>query len=329
MELLIIGGTIFLGRHLVEIARAAGHTVTMFNRGKHGPDLFPGVERVTGDREHDLELLAGRRWDAVVDTCGYVPRIVRASAEALRDACDHYTFVSSMSVYDLHAPVGYDEMTPVETREDPAVEEVTGETYGPLKALCEQAVEETLPGRTLTIRPGLIVGPHDPSERFTYWPGRIARGGALLAPGDPDAPVQFIDARDLAAWMLRMIEQRATGVYNATGPATTLTMGEMIAGTIAALNADAEPVWVPDDFLLEHEVGPWMELPVWLPASEGTIHHADVSKAVGAGLTFRPVGEIARDTLQWDQTRPDEQRGGHTLAPEKERAVLDAWRART
>lgn len=327
MNLLVIGGTIFLGRHLVEIAREAGHTVTMFNRGKHGADLFPDVERITGDREHDLELLAGRSWDAVVDTCGYIPRVVRASAEALRDAVGHYTFISSMSVYAEGAPAGHDETTPVGTLEDESVEEVTAETYGPLKALCEQAVAEVLPDRTLVLRPGLIVGPHDPTERFTYWPRRIARGGEMLAPGEPDAPVQFIDARDLAAWNLRLIEQRVIGTFNAVGPTEPLTMREMIEASAAAIGASIAPVWVPDDFLLEHEVGPWIELPIWVPPSEGAIHSGSVAKAVEAGLTTRPVGEIARDTLAWDETRPPEQRGGKTLTAEKERAVLDAWRA--
>ncbi len=208
MKLLVLGGTVFLGRHLVEAATARGHSVTLFNRGQHNPELYPEVEKLRGDRDSDLSALQGRRWDAVIDTCGYLPRAVRASAELLADAVDHYTFISSISVYaDFHTPA-MDESAPVGTLADETVEEVTGETYGPLKALCEQAAERALPGRVLNIRPGLIVGPHDPTDRFTYWPVRVARGGEVLAPGRPHVPVQVIDGRDLAEWTVRMVEAR-------------------------------------------------------------------------------------------------------------------------
>ena len=189
MNLLILGGTVFLGRHLVEAALARGHAVTLFNRGQHNPDLFPEVERLRGDRDGDLQALEGRRWDAVVDTCGYVPRVVRASAEMLAPNVDHYTFISSISVYADTSKPGIDEQAPVGTLDDPTTEEVTGESYGPLKALCEQAAEAAMPGRVLNIRPGLIVGPHDPTDRFTYWVRRVAEGGEVLAPGNPHAPV--------------------------------------------------------------------------------------------------------------------------------------------
>ena len=209
MDVLIMGGTGFLGRHLVEAALGEGHRVTLFNRGSSAPDLFPDVETIKGDRELDLSALSGRRWDAAIDTCGYVPRVVRASARLLADAVDHYTFVSSISVYPDAMEPGSDEDAPVQELLDPTVEEVTAKTYGGLKAICEQAAEEEMPGRVLNVRPGLISGPHDPTDRFTYWPRRISAGGEVLAPDSPERQVQFIDVRDLAAWIVRMsIEQR-------------------------------------------------------------------------------------------------------------------------
>src|SRR5215217_7189292 len=191
MDLLILGGTGFLGRHLVEAALGDGHRPTLFNRGLHEPRLFPEVEKIEGDREGDLAPLLGRRFDAVIDTCGYVPRVVGASAGLLADAVDHYTFVSSISVYSDDIAPGADEEAPVRELPDPTVEEVTGETYGGLKALCEQAAEEEMPGRVMNVRPGLISGPHDPTDRFTYWPRRISAGGEVLAPGRKERPVQY------------------------------------------------------------------------------------------------------------------------------------------
>jgi 2'-hydroxyisoflavone reductase len=204
MDLLILGGTGFLGRHLVEAALADGHRITLFNRGLSSPDLFPEVETIEGDREADISALRGRGWDAVIDTCGYVPRIVGASAARLADAADHYTFVSSISVYPDDIEPGADEGAPVEELADPTVEDVDGETYGGLKALCERAAEEEMPGMVLNVRPGLICGPYDPTDRFTYWPRRISAGGEVLAPDRPERRVQFIDVRDLAAWIVEM-----------------------------------------------------------------------------------------------------------------------------
>lgn len=328
MRILLIGGTIFLGRHLVEAALARGHDITLFNRGKHGPELFPEVEKIRGDRDGGLAVLEGRRWDAVIDTCGYVPRVVSASARFFADKADHYTFISSCSVYDL-ATANPDETTPVLTMPDETVEQITGETYGPLKALCEQAAEAAMPGRVLNVRPGLIVGPHDPSDRFTYWPWRLARGGEVLAPGRPERSVQFIDGRDLAQWNIRMVEAGATGIYNATGMGRPLPMAEVLETCQAAAGTNATFTWIPDEWLLEQKVGPWMEVPLWIPegGSEG-MYSTNISKAVAAGLTFRPLAETVRDTLEWERTRPADLQRRAGLKPEREAELLAAWKAR-
>ena len=224
VKLLVLGGTRFVGRHLVEAALARGHEVTLFNRGNH-PEVFPEVEGLIGDRDGDLGALENRTWDAALDTSGYVPRLVRDSAERLRDAVGHYTFISTVSVYPDTLPPHADEDARVRGLEDPLTEEVTNGTYGGLKVLCEEAVREIYGARSLVIRPGLVVGPYDPTDRFTYWPVRVAEGGEVLAPGVPEAPVQFIDARDLAAWTLGMIEGRETGTYNAVSPADSFFHG--------------------------------------------------------------------------------------------------------
>ncbi len=315
MRLLVLGGTEFLGRHLVEAALAAGHEVTTFTRGRTNPDLFPQVEALRGDRDGDLGALEAGRWDAVVDTSGYVPRVVRASAELLHERVGLYCFVSSISVYAGFSS-GPDESSPVAPLEDESSEDVAKD-YGALKAACEQVVQEVYGDRALIVRPGLIVGPHDPTDRFTYWARRLARGGTILAPGPPERRVQFVDARDLAVWMLRMVEERRGGVFNATNEG--VPFGELLQG------ADVE--WVPDEFLVEHGVGEWMELPLWIASPEFRgLHEADVSRAVAAGLTFRPVAETVRDTQEWDAARGDyEAQAG--LAPERERELLDAARA--
>jgi 2'-hydroxyisoflavone reductase len=338
MRILIIGGTVFVGRHLVEAALARGHEVTLFNRGLHNPDIFPEVEKLRGDREVSLDALRGGRWDAVVDTCGYVPRVVRASAELLADAVELYIFISSLSVLADTSKPGSDENSPVGTLSDPTLEEKTGETYGPLKALCEQAVEQALPGRALNIRPGLIVGPHDPTGRFTYWPLRVARGGEVLAPGRPQRPVQFIDARDLADWTIRMAEARRSGVFNATGPDRTLTMGELLETCREVSANDARFTWVSDEFLAGAGVGEWMELPLWLneEASPDSLGFMSINcaKAVSHGLTFRPLAQTVRDTLEWakglsETTEPDTSYGAPRpkagMEPEREAQVLKEW----
>ncbi|MBN1287914.1 MAG: epimerase [Anaerolineae bacterium] len=325
MKLLVIGGTRFLGLHTVQAALAREHEVTLFNRGRSNPDIFPDIEKLTGDRDGGLDVLRGRTWDAVIDTCGYVPRVVRASAELLADAVEHYTFVSTLSVYTDWTVPGIDESAELATMEDETVEEVTGETYGPLKVLCEQAVETAMPGRALVVRAGLIVGPNDVSDRFTYWPARVARGGEVLAPEGPDYRVQFIDARDLGAWMVRMTEARKAGAYNATGPDYELTLGEVLATCKDVAGSDAVFTWADKDFLAEHEVQPWTELPLWIP---GEVQAVDCSKAIAAGLSFRPLAATVRDTLEWDRTRPADAERRAGLAPAKETEVLEMWQAR-
>jgi 2'-hydroxyisoflavone reductase len=318
MKLLVLGGTKFLGRHTVEAALAAGHDVTIFTRGQTNPELFPEVEQLRGDRDGDLAALRGGAWDGVVDTSGYVPRIVRQSAELLRDAVQRYVFVSTISVYaDFSTPVT--EGTAVAELDDPGNEEVT-ENYGALKAACERVVAEVYGDRSACVRAGLIVGPHDPTDRFTYWPRRIALGGEVLGPGDPNAPVQFVDARDLARWLVQLALAGPGGTFNATGPAEPLTFAELLERARAAIGSDAQVVWVDEQRLLEAGVEPWTELPLWLPGLEyAGMARTDVGRAVDAGLTFRPLEETVLDTLAWDRRV-----AGDRLAfsQEKERQLL-------
>ncbi len=321
LKLLILGGTRFLGRHLVESALTRAHEVTLFNRGQNNPDLFPEVEQLRGDRDGGLSTLQGRNWNAVIDTCGYVPRIVRASAEVLADSVDHYTFISSISVYADFSKPGMDENAPLGSMQNESVEEITNTTYGPLKALCERAADETMPGRVLTVRPGYIVGPHDPTDRFTYWPRRVAQGGKMVAPGRPDLPVQFIDVRDLAEWIVRMVENRQPGSYNATGPDYTLTMQRLLETCKSVTGSDARFVWVSEEFLVEHEV----ELPIWVPDSEIGGATVNCEKAIAAGLTFRPLAETIKATLSWYATRPPDLERLAGLKPEQEAQLLKAW----
>jgi 2'-hydroxyisoflavone reductase len=336
MRVLILGGTRFLGRHTAAAALAQGHDVTLFNRGRLNPDLFPEVERLTGDRDGGLDALGGtREWDAVIDTSGYTPRVVRQSARLLAGRVGLYVFVSSVSVYaDFSEP--RDEGGPVATMPDESVEEITGETYGPLKALCERVVEEELPDRALAVRAGLIVGPHDPTARFGYWTRRVARGGEVLAPGKPESRVQFVDARDLGEWMLRMAEQGRAGVFNAAGPERPLTMERFLEACREGTESAARFTWVAEDFLLARGVEPWGHLPLWLNSADESLrhfHNVDASRARAAGLTFRPPAETVRDTLAWQI----EQESGaaysaapadQTLTPERESELLRLWHER-
>ncbi len=325
MHLLIIGGTRFLGRALVDEALAAGHRVTLFNRGQSNPGLYPDVEQIHGNRDGGLEALAGRRWDAVIDTCGYVPRVVRAAADALAEAVEHYTFISSLSVYDNPLPASADKDAPLATTPDETVEEITGETYGALKALCERATTEAMGGRALSVRSGLIVGPHDGSDRFNYWPARVARGGEVLAPESPDYGVQFIDVRDLARWTLRATAERLTGPYNVTGPERPLPLGDLLDTARAVTGSDARFTWVSGAFLLEQGVGPFVELPLWVPSEDAGFNNFAISRALAAGLSFRPVEETVSDTLAWLATRPADHIWRAGLTPEREAELLRLW----
>jgi len=320
MRLLVMGGTVFLGRHIVAAATERGHELTLFNRGVSNPETVDGVEQLHGDREHDLALLAGRRWDAVIDTSGYLPRVVRASSELLAGAVDRYAFVSSISAYGVLPEPGLDENAPLAPPPPPGAEDVL-RYYSELKAACEGEVGRALPDRRLVVRPGLIVGPHDPTERFTYWVRRLAEGGRVLIPDAPGQPVQLIDARDLAGWIVRMAETGADGVFNATGPATPLTLGPMLERIRIATGCAAELVPIEEDRLAEAGVEPWSELPLWLdlprqPDYRGFLA-VDIGRALAAGLSFRPLEETVADTLAWSRERPGGSAGaeGIPLSP--------------
>lgn len=328
MRLLVIGGTVFLGRHIVTEARERGHELTLFNRGRSNPGPIPGVEQVIGDREHDLGRLAGREWDAVIDTSGYLPRVVRASAGQLASAVGRYVFVSSVSVYGSFPEPGLDEAAPT-AADPPADAEDVMSHYAELKAACERVLEHDLPGPALVIRPGLIVGPYDPTERFTYWVRRLAEGGRVLAPRAPAQPVQLIDVRDLAGWIVRMVEAGATGVYNATGPATPLSFGSMLERIRAGTGGGAELVWIDEARLAEAEVEPWDELPLWLdlarhPEFRGFLA-VDTRRALAAGLDFRPLEQTVTDTLTWVRELPPAPPGPEA-APLRPQAGLPAER---
>jgi 2'-hydroxyisoflavone reductase len=319
MRMLILGGTQFLGRHTVDVALERDHQVTLFNRGQTRPDLFPEVERLHGDRDGGLDELHGRDFDAVVDTSGYVPRVVRETIDALGNV-GHYTFVSSISVYaTLATPPTED--SPVAELQEPT--EDWREAYGELKADCEDVVRERFPDAFIP-RPGLIAGPWDPTGRFTYWPQRLADGGRVLVPSPPDAAAQVIDARDLAAWIVRAAENGLAGTFNAVD--RPVTRAELIEACRFTAGSQPELVWVDPEFLVEHAVGEWMELPLWLQSPEyAGMLAADPAKAFAAGLETRPLEDTARDTLEWVRSgeAPIEPPAG--LDREKEQRVLDAW----
>ena len=324
MKILLIGGTRFLGRHLVNSARSRGHIVTLFNRGQTNPNLFMQVDKIHGDREKDLDQLTGH-WDAVIDTCGYFPRIVRMSAEALKDKAAHYIFISSISVYSDFSKIGIKESDPVGKIEDETMEEITSESYGPLKALCEKVVQDVFGIRSLIIRPGLIVGPHDPTDRFTYWPVRIAHGGEVLAPDRPEVLTQVIDVRDLAKFIIDLMEQNVSGVFNATGPDHELSLGRLFDTCKLIGNSDAKFKWAPPEFLNQNNVAPWSDMPVWLPdtGEDAGFARVDISKALRAGLKFLSLEETVHDTLEWANSRPADHEWKAGLKPEREKELLN------
>jgi 2'-hydroxyisoflavone reductase len=337
LNLLILGGTGFTGPHQVRYAVARGHKVAVFNRGRREADLPESVEHLIGDRNNDLKSLEGREWDVVIDNPTTLPNWVRLSGKLLKDACNSYIFISTISVYANTTVVGMDETTPVleykgEQDAFTLPIESAGQFYGELKALSEREAAYWFPGRAAIIRPGLIVGPGDASDRFTYWPARIARGGEVLAPNTPNDPTQMIDARDLAEWTIRMAEQGDVGVYHATGPERPRPMGEMLNGIKTALGSSATLTWVPQEFLREQNVRPWGDLPVWVtqePDNAGFMT-VSVARAAAKGITYRPLELTARDTLAFHQSRPADRqqalRAG--LKPEREAEVLAAWHAK-
>jgi nucleoside-diphosphate-sugar epimerase len=335
MRLLIIGGTNFLGRHAAEEALRRGFDLTLFNRGRSAPDLFPEAERLRGDRDGGLDPLRDHEFDAVLDTSGYVPRVVGQSVDLLRGAAGRYVFVSSESVYATSRGSGIvDEDGPLHDPPPADVEEVM-EHYGGLKVACERVVQTGFGADAVVVRPGLIVGPHDPSNRFTYWVRRMHEtddGEPVLAPAPPDRQVQFIDGRDLAAWILDLIERGTTGVFNADGPAAPITMAEALGACVFAAGTTPQIEWVDEAFLLEQKVEPWMGLPLWIPEDDPEgLAVFDNTRAVAAGLTFRPAAETAADTLAWELARPPGPLGDSWagIPRERERELLAAWRAHT
>lgn len=333
-KVLILGGTRFLGVALVEAALAKGWELTLFNRGKSNPGLFKGkpLEEIHGDRNvaADLKQLAGRKWDAVIDTSGYFPRQVRAAAEVLAGNVGQYVFISSISVYASPMKAGMDETSKV-ARLAPgtdvdAINDIGEGNYGALKLLCEEAAEKAMPGKALSIRPGYIVGTRDGSDRFTYWPVRVRKGGEVLVPGKPSDPLQFIDVRDLGDWTIRMVEAGKNGVYNATGPKARLEMKEFLEACRKETGGKATFVWAPEAKLTEAGLTPEAEFPIWVSTlgEEAGIGDVSIARALKAGLTFRPLGETIQATLAWWDSLPEDRRAKARagLAPEKETATL-------
>jgi 2'-hydroxyisoflavone reductase len=327
--LLILGGTGFIGPHLTKEAQRLGWKVTHFNRNKHAPEGVAGVETLVGDRKGQLDALRGRKWDVMIDDTGYVPKFVQMSAELLAPNVGYCLYISSISVYASFATAN-DENSPLGKLEDPMTEQVTETSYGPMKALCEQYSAEAFKGRISIVRPGYIVGPLDPTDRFTYWPVRVSRGGEMLAPGTPGDPVQVIDVRDLTTFMMHLVQSRTQGVFNADSPPRAFTMGEIIgASQHAAPAAGTKVTWVPEDFLAAHWKADDLDLPPWSPmkGAEAGASLTAVTRATRAGLRCRPLADTVRDTLAWFQTLPaDRQAKLHAgLDPKKESETLQQW----
>jgi len=340
LRILILGGTGFTGPFQVRYALSRGHKVTVFNRGKTHPGELPkAAEQLIGDRNGQLDALKGRKWDVVVDIPTTLPVWVRDAAQVLQGNVDRYVFISTISVYSDNSKPGMDESGPLAKYEGADAMKETQQTltasryglYGPLKVLSEKEAEKWFRGKALIVRPGLIVGPGDESDRFTYWPLRLDRGGEILAPGAPTDPVQFIDARDLAEWTIRMVEQGTTGTFNATGPKSKLTIGEMLDGIKKVTNTESRFTWVDADFLAAQKVRPWSDMPVWVPPRGGEAGFAEISikKALDKGLTFRSVPDTAKATLDWfrKQTPERQSKLKAGIKPERETEVLAAWHA--
>lgn len=332
LTILIMGGTGFLGPHIVEAATKRGHTMTLFNRGKTHPGLFPNIEQLHGDRKVDTSALGNRKWDAVVDTSAYIPADVTRSATLLAPNVLQYLLISTVSVYAKLDKVGMNETAPVATTNEPDAQKVTNENYGALKALCESALQKVMPDRSTVIRPGLIVGPGDPTDRFTYWPVRVARGGEVLAPESPKDFTQFIDARDLADFIVLCLEKKTLGTFNADAQAGSITMGRLLDTCKRVSKSDAKFTWVDAKFLEKEKVEPWSDLPAWSRAEgdDAAFGRVSAAKAKAAGLKYRPLDDTVRDTLAWFKTEPAEHqaklRAG--ISAEREAEVLKDWHAR-
>jgi 2'-hydroxyisoflavone reductase len=325
VHLLLLGGTNFVGRHLVDRALADGHEVTLFNRGRTNPGLFKDVEELHGDRDGDIDALSDRTFDRVVDLSGYVPRVVKQSVELLKESTEHYTFISSVSVYADFSKTGIDEDAPLGTMPDEGVEEVTRGTYGPLKALCEELVRSTYGHRCTIIRPGVVAGPHDDTDRFTYWCLRASRGDDMVAPDDPARPVQFVDARDLAAFVLRLTRERSHGVFNVVGPAKERLSWERFLDTCLEVGGGGAKLhWVPERVLRDSDTKLGKELPLYVSRSSPGGATVDSDRAIAAGLQFSPLERSIRDTLRWAEEEKLQPSVG--LTPEREAELLEALR---
>ncbi|HEV1998067.1 MAG TPA: NAD-dependent epimerase/dehydratase family protein [Candidatus Dormibacteraeota bacterium] len=320
MDLLLLGGTGFLGPQLAESALSRGHRVTLFHR--RPTEALAAAEHLLGDRTVGLDALGDRHWDAVIDVWANDPALVAAAARELAPRAGAYAFISSMSVFADESRPGSNEKSAIRGAPDPAKSDA--ENYGARKAEGERRVQDATDGAALVVRPGLIVGPGDPTDRFTYWPVRMARGGTALAPGDGDNPAQVIDVRDLAQWILTLLENRVVGTYGASGPAEAMTLGEMIGRVREAVGSDTQLRWVSEEYLLAHGVAPWIDLPVWIPVGDeqAGMLARDCRKAIAAGLSFRDLEDTARDTLAWHRTRPEGERPW--LSEVRERELLAA-----
>lgn len=327
LRILILGGTGFIGPHQVAVARDRGHAITLFNRGRSNPGLFPDIETLLGDRNGDLASLEGREWDVVIDNSGFEPEQVRLSAELLRESVGQYLFVSTQSVYADRSIVGQDEAGAVGR---PGIPEAEWSGYGPLKALCEKEAEKAMPGRATVVRPAVIVGPGDESDRYTYWVHRVEQGGEILAPGLPTDPTQFIDVRDLCEFIVHLVENGTPGTFNATGPREPLTVAEMLAAIQSVTESRSELVWTSYEFLEEQGVRPFSDLPMWMVPEGSTAGFMRMSaaRAQQAGLAYRSQEETARDTLSWWKTQSTDNRStlDAGLTPDREASIIAAWK---
>ena len=332
LRILVLGGTGFIGPYQVRYALDRGHAVTIFGRGQTNPSLFPGVPKLVGDRNlpDGHQALSQGTWDVVIDNPTSNPQWVRGAARALAGRVGQYIFVSTISVFSEYSRV-IAEDGPLNTPSDIDAP-YDARNYGSNKVRCELEAAAHFGDRLTIVRPGLIVGPGDLTDRFSYWPVRIDRGGEVLAPGTPDDPAQVVDVHDLSEWIVRLGEGHVLGTFNATGPRAPMTIAEMLYGIKAVTTSDAQFTWVPADFLEAQQVRPWMDMPVWMPP-KGTFAafmRVDCRKAQAAGLTFRPLADTAKATLEWYKQRPaaEQEKARAGIAPEKERAVLAAWHAR-